>query len=218
MSETANPSPVPPNDQLHATFVEILPRIEAHGQIYFRHLKCDQAKEEALAEMRALAWKWFVRLTQRGKDPLAFVSVIANYAARAVRSGRRICGCEKAKDVLSPVAQQRHGFQVESLPHSTHTDHEQLYGSPFGQKQLDVFEERLHDNTRTPPPDQAAFRIDFPAWRGTRSERDRRVVDELMAGGRTKDVSHQFGMTPGRVSQLRRDFMEDWTRFTDEVA
>ena len=54
--------------------------------------------------------------------------------------------------------------------------------------------------------------------RDASAERDRRVVDELMAGGRTKDVSQKFGMSPGRVSQLRRDFMEDWTRFTGEVA
>jgi hypothetical protein len=67
-------------------------------------------------------------------------------------------------------------------------------------------------------PDQVIFRIDFPVWRGTRSERDRRVIDELMAGGRTKDVSRMFGLSPGRVSQLRRDFLEDWRRFTEEVG
>src|SRR5262249_12055948 len=137
---------------------------------------------------------------------------------RAVRSGRRVCGHEKAKDVLSPVAQRRGGFAIESLPHATSTSHERLYSSPLGQEAQDVFEERLPGNTNTPPEEQAAFRIDFPAWRGTRSERDRRVVEELMAGGRTKDVSAKFGMSPGRVSQLRRDFMEDWNRFTAEVA
>jgi hypothetical protein len=79
-------------------------------------------------------------------------------------------------------------------------------------------EERLRDNTLTPVPEQAAFRIDFPVWRCTRTERDRRVIDALMAGGRTRDVSQMFGLSPGRVSQLRRDFLEDWRRFTDEVG
>src|SRR5262245_19338720 len=204
--------------ELHTPFLAILPRIEAHGNVYFRHLKCTHRKEEALAEMRALAWKWFIRLLQRGKDPSEFVSALAVYAAKAVNSGRRVCGHEKAKDVLSHVAQRRHGFAVESLPRATSTSHERLYSTPRGQQAQDVFEERLHDNTVTPPPDQAAFRIDFPAWRRTRSERDRRVVDELMAGGRTKDVSAKFGMSPGRVSQLRRDFLEDWKRFNGNVA
>jgi hypothetical protein len=116
------------------------------------------------------------------------------------------------------VAQRRHGFAVESMPHATTSSHERLYSSPLGQEAQDVFEERLHHNTITPPPEQAAFRIDFPAWRRTRSERDQRVMDELMAGCRTKDVSRKFGMSPGRVSQLRRDFLEDWTRFTSEVV
>jgi len=203
---------------LHATFLAILPRIEGHARIYFRHVRCPVQKEEVIQEVRALSWKWFVRLSHRGKEPSQFVSAVAVYAARAVNSGRRVCGVEKAKDVLSHVAQRRQGFTVESLPHSTSTSHEHLYSSPLGQAAQDAFEERLHDNTLTPPPDQAAFRIDFPAWRRTRSERDRRVVDALMAGGRTKDVSQQFGMSPGRVSQLRRDFLEDWSRFTDEVA
>jgi hypothetical protein len=216
MSNKPNPAGV--FAHLHATFLAILPRIELHGQIYFRHVKCPDRKEEVLAEMRGLAWKWYVRLHQRGKDPTAFVSAIATYAAKAVHSGRRDCGHEKAKDVLSPVAQRRGGFNVESLPQSTSTSHDRLYGLPFGQEMLDGFEERLHDNTITPPPEQAAFRIDFPAWRRTGSERDRRIVDELMAGGRTKDVSAKFGMSPGRVSQLRREFMENWLRFCGEVA
>src|SRR5262245_16376306 len=109
--------------ELHTPFLAILPRIEAHGNVYFRHLKCSHQKAEALAEMRALAWKWFLRLAERGKDPSSFVSAIAVYAARAVHSGRRVCGAEKAKDVLSPVAQRHGGFKVESLPHATSTSH-----------------------------------------------------------------------------------------------
>ena len=61
--------------------------------------------------------------------------------------------------MLSPAAQRRHGFRVESLPVATRTAHEDLYGSAHGQQEQDAFEERLRDNTRTPVPDQAAFRI-----------------------------------------------------------
>src|SRR5262249_56372109 len=98
---------------------------------------------------------------------LSCVSALDSCAARAVNSGRRVCGHERAKDVLSPVAQRRHGFAVEALPHATSTSHEHLYASPHGQERLDAFEERLRDNTQTPPDEQAAFRIDFPAWRRT---------------------------------------------------
>jgi hypothetical protein len=41
------------------------------------------------------------------------------------------------------------------------------------------------------------------------------VIDELMLGERTLDVSQRFGLCPGRISQLRREFCEDWERFCD---
>jgi hypothetical protein len=65
----------------------ILPRIERHGMVYFRHVKCMSRKEELLAEMRGLAWMWFLRLVRQRKNVLAFVSVLACFAARAVNSG-----------------------------------------------------------------------------------------------------------------------------------
>src|SRR5437763_10566275 len=102
--------------RLQAAFVAIVPRITAHGEVYFRNVKCQTTKEECLAEMVALSWLWFWRLHQKGRDPLSFVSALATFAAKAVRSGRRLCGQEKAKDVLSPRAQRRKGFAVCKLP------------------------------------------------------------------------------------------------------
>jgi hypothetical protein len=58
--------------------------------------------------MVALLWHWHLRLAQRGKDVTRFPSALASFAARAVRSGRRVYGQEKDKDVLSPLAQTRH--------------------------------------------------------------------------------------------------------------
>ena len=65
----------------------------------------------------------------------------------------------------------------------------------------------------TPIPDQAAFRIDWPAWMQTQTERDRRIIDDLMAGERTFDVSQKYGLSPGRISQLRRRLHDDWEVF-----
>ena len=150
-----------------------------------------------------MTWKWFITLVRRGKNVLAFVSALANYAARAVNSGRRVCGHERKKDVLSPVAQRLHGFAVCKLP-----DFSTLDGSPL--------EEALIDNTVSPVPEQVAFRLDFPVWRLTHSEHDRRLIDTLMLGGRTKEVSRLFGLSQGRISQKRRQFLADWRRFCGE--
>jgi hypothetical protein len=59
---------------LQARFVAIVPRITAHGEIYFRDVKCPGKKDDAVAEMIALSWAWFVRLLKKGKDPTTFVS------------------------------------------------------------------------------------------------------------------------------------------------
>jgi len=203
-------------DHLHASFLALLPRIEAHGRVVFRRVPCASRREEAIAEMVALCWLWFLRLREQSKDANAFPSALATFAARQVCAGRRLCGQDKSKDVLSPVAQRRRNIKVEPLPVSTRRLFEDVYGCVHGQHDLDAFEERLRDNTVTPPPDAAAFRIDFPTWLQTRCERDRRLIADMMRDERTLDLASKHGLSPGRVSQLRREFMEDWRRFSGE--
>ncbi len=116
-----------------------------------------------IAEMVGLCWRWFLRLVERGKDPTAFASALTTYAARAVNSGRRVCGQENGKDVLSPLAQRMRGFSVGRLP-----DFSTLSDNPL--------HDALHDNTQSPPPDAAAFRCDFPLWLNSQAERDRQLA------------------------------------------
>jgi hypothetical protein len=106
----------------------------------------------------SVAWKWYISLSERGKDVTQFRMVFIYLVVKAVKCGRRFCGQEKAHDVLSSQAQRRHGFTVESLPISTRTSFEDLYAAPHGQRHLDAFEERLQDNTQTPVPDQSRKR------------------------------------------------------------
>jgi hypothetical protein len=177
----------------------------SHGDVSFRNVKCPHRREDAIQEMVALAWKWHRRLAEKGKDATIFPTALATYAARAVRSGRRIAGHETSKDVLSPVAKRRHDFAVERLP-----DFSTLGGG--------ALEEALHDNRVSPVPDQVAFRIDFPAWRLSQAERDRRLIDHLMVGGHTLEVSRAFGLSPARISQKRREFHDDWLTFCGDTS
>ena len=201
---------------LHARFLLILPRINLHARIAFRHLPPGPKRDDALAEATGLAWKWYVRLVERGKDPHKFPSTLASYATRAVRSGRKVCGQEKAKDVLSPLAQQRHHFSVESLPSSTAASHQRL-GTIHGQRHVDAYEDRLKDNTLTPVPEQAAFRVDWPTWLATRTARDREIIQEMGKNERTQDLASKFGVSPARISQLRRDYHQDWCGFCEDA-
>jgi hypothetical protein len=186
--------------QLQTRFLALLPRIETHARIYFRHLKYPHQREEALAECLALCWWWFIRLVRRGKNPEAFITVLADFAARAVSSGRRLCGQEKVNEVLSPVAQRRHRFTVQRL---------HPCGSPAGSP----WDDALKDNTQTPVPSQVIIRVEFPIWRSRRNKQDQRIINRLLLGEQTGAVAQAFDLSPGRIARLRRQFHDDWLRF-----
>src|SRR5262249_27032019 len=77
----------PSLEHLHAEFLAIVPRIEKHGEVYFRFIRCSVSKEECIAEMVAMSWKWFIKLKRKGRNPSAFVSAIATFAAKAAARG-----------------------------------------------------------------------------------------------------------------------------------
>jgi hypothetical protein len=130
------------------------------------------------------------------------VSALAGYAVRAVRSGRRLCGQERARDVLSPLAQQRHDFVVARLPDFTPGDNS--------------LAEALRDSTQSPPDLQAAFRIDFPRWLARLGPRRRSIAMALAMGHRTRDLAARYAVSAGRISQMRRELHADWRRFHGE--
>jgi hypothetical protein len=198
---------------MHSSFLTLLlPKVATHARISFRHLGCAAANQEAIQECQCLAWKWHVRLCERGKDATGFPMVFAYLVVRAVTCGRRVCGQERTSDVLSPRAQRRHGFTVEPLPSSTRAS-EDLYRKPHGQEMHDVLEERLHDNTITPPPDAAAFRIDFPRFFASLSTRNRRLAAFLALGHSATSAAAEFGVSSARVTQLRQRWCRAWHAF-----
>lgn len=160
-------------------------------------------REVHLLLAQEIAWKWFVRLAERGTDATGFGSTLATLAARSVRSGRRVCGQEKVRDVLSLVAQQRHAFAVSKLP-----EVETLTDNPLM--------EALHDNRVAPVPEQVCFRVDFPAGLATLSPCNRQIVD-MALGYATCELSQKYGVSPSRISQLRREFHDDWARFCGDL-
>src|SRR6516225_5024740 len=191
---------------LQASFLAIvLPRVLSHGRVSFRHVKCRDRRQDVIQEMIGLAWRWHLRLAEKGKDAARFPTALATYAARAVNRGCRVPGQDRANDVLSPWAQRRHHFTVERLP-----EFSTLNGSPL--------EEALHDNTKSPPDDTVCFKLDFTAWLASLTERDRRIIEDLIVGERTRDVAQKYQISAGRISQKRREFCRDWRRFCGDVV
>jgi hypothetical protein len=158
-----------------------------------------------VAETVALAWKHFATLSKRGKKPEEFVTTPALRCSQAVKAGRRLVGCETGQDVLSPVAQVRHGVRVTRPP--------DLDRARDRHPLPDELAEALADNTRSAVPEQAAFRLDLPRWRAFLRRRDRKILDALATGEQTAGAARRFKISPGRVSQLRREFEEGWEQF-----
>jgi hypothetical protein len=198
------------DDRLQAGFLTILPQIERHARIYFRDVRCTTKKQDLIAETVALCWAWYCRLMQKGKDAANFSSILARYAARAAQCGRRLAGQETVNDVLSFVAQKRHGFKVASLPVSTRTSFEKVYSAVRGQEDIDGWEERLRDNTLTPVPDQASFRLAYPHFVRSLGQRDRRMAHFLSLGNSVMETARRFKLSPGRITQLRQRWCREW--------
>jgi hypothetical protein len=188
---------------LQSRYLALLPIVEQYAPLAARGLRCPHRRAEIAQEMRAVVWSWLVRLAGHGKDGSAFPASLAFLAARAVRAGRKVTGQESAQDVLSPRAQARHHFTVAQL-----AERPILRGT--------VWEEALADNHRTPPDEAACFRLDWPCWLASWDERDRRLIEDLAMGERTGDMARKYDVSPGRVSQKRQQFREDWQRFQCE--
>jgi hypothetical protein len=197
---TANALPL--CDRIHTAkadeFLTLKPAIELHAQVAFRHLPAAD-REEAIAEAVAAAFQSFASLTNRGKDPSQFPSMLATRAVQHVYNCRRVGTPLNSDDVFSRLARRRDGFQLHSL-HREEGD----------------WMEALVDDTQTPVPDQVSFRCDFPGWLRTLTARDCRLVNLLAMGHSTNLMAKLFGLSPARISQLRHEMHEWWQMFLGE--
>lgn len=182
----------------HADFLVMLPIIVRHLRVAFRHLRGD-ARQEAVAEGVANACAAYHRLAHQGRAHVGFPTVLARFAAAQVVDGRQVGNGQNTRDVLSLRAQRKKRFVVETLDHFDEDQNQWL--------------ESIVEDPHTPVFDQVCFRVDFPAWLARLSRRDRRIAESLALGNSTGAVARRFRISPGRVSQLRREFYDSWQAF-----
>ncbi len=185
----------------HTGFLVMLPTIRRCARVAFRHLD-DEAQDEAVVEVIANALVAYVRLVEQGRVSIAYPTVLARYAIAQFRAGRRVGNRLNGNEALAESVQRRRGLQLLSLDCLAEA----------GQ----WIESTLEDK-RTSVPDQAAFRVDFPAWLATQSPRNQQIAEALAVGHSTCDVSRRFALSRGRVSQLRNEFYRSWERFHGEA-
>ena len=183
---------------VHEPFQAMLPKIRRQASINLRHLRAE-AREEFVAEVVARAYCAWRRLVEQGRPEIARPTPLVKYAVRQVRAGRRV-GCrQNSLDILSPHIRRAHGLTIERIdrcdPHNG------------------AWEELLVEDRKAGPAATAAARLDFRAWLGTLSKRNRRIARSLALGESTNSVAQQFGLSAGRISQIRNWFHARWEQY-----
>ena len=188
----------------HTAFLAMLPAITRQVRVAFRHLP-PEAKDEAIQEAICNSCVAFARLAELDKLDLAYPSVLARYAVAQVRDGRKVGGRLNIRDVMSEHCQRCKDITVERLDRFDPDE--------------DAWAEAVVADTRSAPvPDTVAFRCDFRDWLDDLPPRSRRITESLALGNRTGEVARRFRVSPGKISQLRRELHQDWQRFENEES
>ncbi len=182
----------------HIQFLQMLPAIRRHAQLSFRNMPAE-LRAELVQEAVANSLVAFHGLLMRNKLAVAYASALARFAVAQIRAGRRVGAHLNVDDVSSTYAQRRKAFRLQRLD---------TYDAAQESWRTAVIEDR-----RTPVDEQAAFRVDFPAWLAQLSRRERQLAEFLCKGHSTSDAARRFRLTAGRVSQLRHVLFQNWQRF-----
>jgi len=186
----------------HGGFEVMLPKIESHARIAFRHLT-PEAREEAIQETVCHACQVYARLSELGKADVAYPGTLARFGVAQVRAGRRVGGRMNCRDVLSDYCQRRKNLTIERLDRSNLQEQ--------GWAQI------LVEDKHAGPADTAIVRLDFSAWLQLLPRRMRRIAEHLATGETTSAVAERFHVSPARISQIRREFYNAWHRFQGDT-
>ena len=185
----------------HADFEAMLPVITRYARIAFGHLK-PEAREEAVQETVCNACCAYARLVELGKTAVAYPTALARFAVRQAREGRKVGGRLNIRDISSDYCQQRKNLLLERL--ERYSSEEQAWS------------EILVEDRHAGPAETAIFRIDFSTWMQLLPRRLRKIATFLSRGETTTAAAKRFGVSPGRISQLRRELLSAWCDFQGE--
>jgi hypothetical protein len=187
----------------HAAFEAMIPAIETHAKMVFRHLDSD-AREEAVQETVCNACQAYVRLVELGKADMAYPSVLARFGVGQTKEGRKVGGRLNIRDVSSSYCQREKHVTVERLD---------KYDT-----EEDTWQEIVVEDRHAGPAEVAATRIDFGNWLQILPRRLRKIATFLANGETTSSAAKRFRVSEGRISQIRRELLLTWYRFQDEAS
>lgn len=170
-------------DMVQDVFVNRLPALKRMARISFRHLGGCEARDEATTNAIALAWKGFHALYRKGRaEEPGILDSVMRFSIRQTRAGRTPQACPRKRDVLAP--------RWVGPTRSPDFDLEQFVGR------------------FTPVPDAVSFRVDVPEFLDTLNDRQRKMSLDLAAGMTTTEAAEKYKLSPGRISQWRKEFRD----------
>ena len=178
-------------------FASMLPEIDQRLRRAFRQLD-PASKDEAIGEGVLHSFLAYARLHELGRAEVATPTSLAFYSAKHVKRGRPATGRMNSKEPLSRYAQISNGIQIAR-------EHGQWI-------------EAIVEDKRASVPDQVATRMDFHAWFATLTKRMKEIARDLAFSFSTSEVAQKYGLTAGRISQMRRMLENSWAAFQQEVA
>lgn len=179
-------------------FLALLPAIQRHAKIAFRHLD-PEAREEAVQAAICGCCLAYRRLAELGKTDVAYPAPLARFAVAQVKAGRRTGGKLNCRDILSVHCQLTKRVTVERLDRPDDAEGH--------------WAEILVEDRHAGPAVTAATRIDFGTWLHILPTRLRTIALFLARGETTTAAAQRFGLSAGRISQLRRQLYAAWHQF-----
>jgi hypothetical protein len=184
-----------------ASFTQHVPTLLRQFRYAFRRYPYGE-RHEKIQDATAAAWSAWIGLIKRGVDPVSVgVTGIAANSLRYVRNGRKL-GTGTAGRGSMDIFNPKSGCRTYSMD-QTHDDDR----GPWS--------DWMAADTSASPADQAAMRIDFHDWLGSRSPRDQHIFAKLADGERVTDIAKETGLTSGRISQMRVEARKSWEAFVE---
>jgi len=98
----------------HAAFLAMLPAIETHAKLAFRHLNAE-ARAAVVQEVVCNACAAFARLVELNKIELAYPSVLARFGVAQTRDGRTVGARLNVRNVSPSYCQREKGISMDRL-------------------------------------------------------------------------------------------------------
>ena len=104
-------------EKYKATFAQLLPELECMAASCFQHLAAE-ARNEAIQNTIALAWKSYHGLIQQGRgNERGIIQSVLWYSVRQTRSGRKVQGDSRSTDIFKYAKRGRAKFETADLNH-----------------------------------------------------------------------------------------------------